>query len=98
MHACAHKRHSPTTRKLIDAASYGWIYRFIHDFGDEAETPPPTGHAWLDTHSADPRKIGEFLGRVAIRLRETPGHLYATELKNYYIELADDRDVRRMSH
>jgi len=83
---------------LIDAASYGWIYKFIHDYDDEADHPPPPGDSWLQPHTADPRKLSEFFGRVAIRVRETPGQPYATELRDYYIEMANERELKRLSH
>jgi hypothetical protein len=83
MYACSHERHSPTTHRQIDAASYGWIHQFIRSHGEGAP-PQPEGHAWLDPHDADPNKIGDFFGRVALRLRNTGAYEYADSLARHF--------------
>lgn len=95
MYACAHERHSPSTQRLIDAASYGWVYTFIHSFGDEADTTPGPGDSWLDPHDANPRKLSEYFGRVGLRLRQHPAAFdYATVLEANFHDLADSREIR----
>jgi hypothetical protein len=83
MYACSHERHSPTTHRQIDAASYGWIHMFIRSHGEGAPPTPP-GHAWLDPHDADPTKLGDFFGRVALRLRNTGAFEYAKSLQEHF--------------
>lgn len=95
MYACSHERHSPTTRRLIDASSYGWVYRFIQTFSEDAPHPPAPGDAWLDIHDATARKLGEFFGRVSIRVRHTPAFDYAAALEKHYHEEADATDPFR---
>ncbi|MGA8039152.1 MAG: hypothetical protein WCA93_03495 [Acidimicrobiia bacterium] len=92
MYACSHERRSPTTQRLIDASSYGWIHFFIRSHGENAtETPRPDD--WLEPHDADPAKLSEFFKRVGIRLRDTDAHEYATSLEQYFHQLADERDM-----
>lgn len=91
MYACAHERRSPTTQRLIDAASYGWIYKFIHDHGEDADGDPPED--WLAPHDANPRMLAEYFGRVAIRLRRTGAFDYTSALENHFHELADTRGL-----
>jgi hypothetical protein len=88
MYACSHERRSPTTQRLIDASSYGWIHFFIRSHGEEAELHP-LADDWLAPHDASPRKLQEYFGRVAIRLRDTGAHEYASELEAYFREIAD---------
>jgi hypothetical protein len=88
MYACSHERRSPTTQRLIDAASYGWIHFFIRSHGEDAEHHP-LADDWLEPHDASPRKLQEYFGRVAIRLRDTAAHAYAAELEAYFKEIAD---------
>ncbi|MGH8912994.1 MAG: hypothetical protein ACRDZM_00570 [Acidimicrobiia bacterium] len=90
IYACSHERHSPTTHRLIDAASYGWIHRFIRSLGEDAP-PTPAGPGWLDPHDADPVKLGHFFGRVATRLRSTRAFDYATSLEKHFHE--EDRNL-----
>lgn len=92
MYACAHERRSPSTQRLIDAASYGWVYRFIHDFGEEATMPPAPGNGWLDVHDASPRKLSEYFGRVSIRVRNTGAFDYAASLEGYFDGVARSRE------
>lgn len=87
MYACSHERHSPTTHRMIDAASYGWIHQFIRSHGDGASTADP-GLRWLDPHDADPQKLGDYFGRVAIRLRSTGAFDYSTSLQEHFLEVA----------
>lgn len=94
MYACSHERHSPTTRRLIDASSYGWVHRFIQTHGEDAEAPPPPGDAWLDTEDADPGQLGDYFGRVAIRLRNTPGYHLAIALQVHYQEEAEAIQIK----
>jgi hypothetical protein len=89
MYACAHERRSPTTQRLIDAASYGWIHMFIRSHGDEA-SPPESGLGWLDPHDADPAKLAGYFGRVAIRLRSTGAHDYAQILEKHFLGVAEE--------
>jgi hypothetical protein len=92
MYACSHERRSPTTHRLIDAASYGWIHMFIRRYGTDAPPPEP-GLGWLDPHDADPAKLSDYFGRVAIRLRSTGAFDYATSLENHFRELADNQQL-----
>ncbi len=93
MYACAHERRSPSTQRLIDASSYGWVYRFITEHGEEADTPPTAGDGWLDPHDANPRMLGEYFGRVAVRVRRTGALDYATSLERYFNDIADSRGL-----
>ncbi|MGH8873335.1 MAG: hypothetical protein ACRDWS_15340 [Acidimicrobiia bacterium] len=88
VYACSHERHSPTTHRMIDAASYGWIHVFIRNNGEEAPAEAPSAD-WLDLHDADPAKLEGFFGRVAIRLRNTGAFDYATSLQEYFHGLAE---------
>jgi hypothetical protein len=88
MYACSHERRSPTTHRLIDAASYGWIHMFIRSHGEDAPPASP-GPGWLDPHDADPAKLGAFFGRVAIRLRSTGAFEYATSLEKHFLGVAE---------
>lgn len=90
VYACAHERHSPTTRRVIDAASYGWVHRFVHDHEDHPDARPDRPD-WLDPHDADPDRISQYFGRVALRLRDTAAHEYAAELERYFQHLAERR-------
>ncbi|HEY4606869.1 MAG TPA: hypothetical protein VIH55_04395 [Acidimicrobiia bacterium] len=92
IYACSHERRSPTTHRLIDAASYGWIHMFIRNHGEDAPPQEP-GPAWLDPHDADPQKLGDFFGRVAIRLRSTGAFDYATLLERHFHELAAEQEL-----
>jgi hypothetical protein len=88
MYACSHERRSPTTHRVIDAASYGWIHRFIRSHGEGAQPLEP-GYTWLDPHDADPAKLGDFFGRVALRLRNTGAHEYATSLERHFHDVGE---------
>jgi hypothetical protein len=88
MYACSHERHSPTTHRMIDAASYGWIHQFIRSHGENASVPD-AGLRWLDPHDADPQKLSDYFGRVAIRLRSTGAFEYATSLQDHFQEVAN---------
>jgi hypothetical protein len=92
IYACSHERRSPTTQRLIDASSYGWIHLFIRTNGEDAPVPEP-GDAWLDPHDADPAKLEGFFGRVAIRLRDTPAFDYTTSLEQHFHELVEAREM-----
>lgn len=92
MYACAHERRSPSTRRLIDAASYGWVYRFIQENGVESEAPPEGD--WLEPHDATPRKLAEYFNRVGLRLRNTEAFDYAVSLEKYFADIADAREYR----
>lgn len=95
MYACAHERRSPSTQRLIDAASYGWVYQFIHLF-DEDAAPPEPGEAWLDPHDANPRMLAEYFGRVGLRLRQHPGAFqYSADLEAHFRRLAEARQFPR---
>lgn len=91
MYACAHERRSPSTQRLIDASSYGWVYRFIQDHGVEAQAPHD-GADWLESYDASPRKLGEYFKRVALRLRHTEAFDYAASLEKHFTELADSKE------
>lgn len=88
IYACSHERHSPSTKRLIDAPSYEWIYQFIQNHGEEAP-PIPAETDWLDPGDADPQKLSDYFGRVAIRLRNPETHDYATTLEKHFEGLAD---------
>lgn len=91
MYACSHERRSPTTQRLIDASSYGWVHFFIRSHGEDAtETSRPDD--WLEPHDANPAKLSDFFGRVAIRLRDTGAHDYAKMLERYFEQLAEERE------
>jgi hypothetical protein len=91
MYACSHERRSPTTQRLIDASSYGWVHFFIRSHGEDAtETSRPDD--WLEPHDANPAKLSDFFGRVAIRLRDTGAHDYAKMLEQYFEQLAEERE------
>lgn len=91
MYACAHERRSPSTQSLIDAASYGWVYRFIQENGVESETSPEGD--WLEPHDATPRKLAEYFKRVGLRLRHTEAAFdYATSLEKHFTEIADSKE------
>jgi hypothetical protein len=92
MYACSHERRSHTTQRLIDAASYGWVHRFIRSHGEDAQLPQP-GDEWLEPHDADPAKLSAYFGRVAIRLRETGAFEYATSLEAYFDDMAEAYQV-----
>ena len=86
MYACSHERRSPTTHRMIDAASYGWIHQFIRSQGEgEVAASDPR---WLDPHDADPQKLSDYFGRVAIRLRSTGAYNYAVSLQDHFREVA----------
>lgn len=93
MYACSHERHSPTTRRLIDASSYGWVYRFVQTFSEDAAAPPPAGDDWLEVHDASARMLGEYFGRVSIRVRNSPGFEYAASLEKHFHEIADAKEL-----
>lgn len=92
MYACAHERRSPSTQRLIDAASYGWVYRFIQENGVESDASPEGD--WLELHDATPRKLAEYFNRVGLRLRHTEVFDYAASLEKYFAEIADAREYR----
>lgn len=89
MYACSHERRSPTTHRLVDASTYGWIHLFIRDQGEEGVRAEP-GEGWLDPHDADPAKLAAYFGRVAIRLRDTGAHDYAVLLQSHFHSVAED--------
>jgi hypothetical protein len=85
-HSCSHERRSPTTQRIIDAASYGWIHHFIRFCAGEGPAP---GHPdWLDPGTAYPDKLAAYFSRVATRLHDRPSGEYAMELSRYFDELA----------
>jgi hypothetical protein len=88
IYACSHERRSPTTHRMIDAASYGWIHMFIRNHGENAQPANDPIYRWLDPHDADPQKLGDYFGRVAIRLRSTGAFEYATALEHHFHEVA----------
>lgn len=92
VYACAHERHSPTTRRVVDAASYGWVHRFVHDHEDHPDAQPDR-EDWLDHHDADPGQLSRYFGRVAVRLRGTGAHDYAGELERHFHQLADKEQL-----
>ncbi len=87
MYACSHERRSPTTHRMIDAASYGWIHQFIRSHGEATSASEPDPR-WLDPHDADPQKLSDYFGRVAIRLRSTGAFQYAVSLQEHFQEVA----------
>lgn len=92
IYACSHERRSPTTHRMIDASSYGWIHLFVRNNGEDA-SPEEPGDAWLDPHDADPAKLEGFFGRVAIRLRNTGAFDYATSLQDHFHEVSESRQT-----
>lgn len=91
LYSCSHERRSPTTQRVIDAASYGWIQRFIHGCGEDGGVHLPDG--WSETAGANPMQLSEYFKRVAIRLRGTGSFDYATDLQAFYATLAEERQV-----
>jgi hypothetical protein len=89
MYACSHERHAPTTQRLIDASTYGWIHLFIRDHGEEGGAAE-TGEGWLDPRDADPAKLAAYFGRVAIRVGDTGAHDYAISLQNHFDAVAEE--------
>ena len=85
LHRCSRERRSPTTQRIIDAASYGWIHRFILSHTDG---PPVSNEAWLDPEDAHADKLGEFFSRVAIRGGDQPAGEYAKTLAGYFEALS----------
>jgi hypothetical protein len=77
---------------LIDAASYGWVYRVIQENGVESESPPEGD--WLEPRDATPRKRAEYFNRVGLRLRNTEAFDYAASLEKYFADIADAREYR----
>lgn len=90
MYACSHELRSPTTHRLIDASTYGWIHLFIRDHGGE-DGAAETGEGWIDPHDADPAKLAAYFGRVAIRVRDTEAHDYAVSLQSHFDAVAEER-------
>ena len=84
LHTCSRERHSPTTQRVIDAASYGWIHRFIrqHTDGTADET-------WLEPGDALPDRLSDFFARVAIRLGGREGGEYAALVGEYFHQRYD---------
>ena len=62
LHTCSRERKSPTTQRVIDAASYGWLNRFIRNVESGQ-----MGNDWLAFSDALPDRISDFFARVAIR-------------------------------
>jgi hypothetical protein len=92
MYACSHERRSPTTHLVIDGSSYGWIHLFIRSNSEDGDGDV-LGATWLETADADPAKIADFFKRVALRLRNTGAHDYATSLQLYFEEQAEARQL-----
>ena len=79
LETCTRERRSPTTQRVIDAASYGWLNHFIRDH--EAGT---AGDNWLSFGDALPDRISDFFARVAIRTGGGPSGEYAVSLSDYF--------------
>ncbi len=90
LYACAHERRSPSTHRGVDAAAAGWIYDFVHSRDDNRSELPED---WLEPLGPNPRMIGSYFGRVAIRLRRTDAFEYASALENHFHEIADTRGL-----
>lgn len=78
LHTCSRERHSPTTQRVIDAASYGWIHRFVRQ-----QTDGTAGPDWLEPGDALPDRLSDFFARVAIRLGGREAGEYAALLSEY---------------
>lgn len=78
LHTCSRERHSPTTQRVIDAASYGWIQRFIRQ-----QTDGTGGPDWLEPGDALPDRLSDFFARVAIRIGGRESGEYAALLSEY---------------
>ena len=91
LYACAHERRSPSTHRGVDAAAAGWIYDFVHF--QEVEPPSELPQDWLEPSKVNPRMLGAYFGRVAIRLRRTDALEYATSLETHFHEIADARGL-----
>ena len=92
MYACSHERRSPTTHRLTDASTYGWIHLFIRENGEEGGAMDGGGD-WLDPLDADPAKLAAYFGRVSIRVRNTGALDYATSLQDHFEEIAGERQL-----
>jgi hypothetical protein len=68
------------------------VYQFVQTFSEDAPTPPIPGDNWLDARDASPRKLGEFFGRVSIRVRNSPAFDYAAALEKHFHEEADAKE------
>lgn len=78
LHTCSRERHSPTTQRVIDAASYGWIHRFIRQ-----QTAGTGDSKWLEPGDALPDRLSDFFARVAIRIGGRQAGEYAADLSEY---------------
>ncbi len=92
MYACSHERRSPTTQKIIDGGSYGWIHLFIRSNSEDGGRDV-LGATWYEPYDANPMQISEYFRRVAIRLRNTGACDYATDLQAHFAILAEERAV-----
>jgi len=92
IYACSHERRSPTTHLVIDGSSYGWVHLFIRSNSEDGGGDV-LGDQWFEPTDADPTKLGEFFKRVAIRLRNTGAHDYATALQVHFEEQAEARQL-----
>lgn len=90
LYACSHERRSPTTQRIIDGASYGWIHMFIRSNSEDAGGDM-LGDGWLEPYDADAIQLSEYFKRVAIRLRNTGAFDYATDLQAHFAILAEER-------
>ena len=86
LRGCSRERRSPTTRRIIDASSYGWIHRFILA---QTDGPPVSTEAWLNPGDAYPDKLGGFFSRVATRIGDNPASQYAGTLAAYFEALSE---------
>ncbi len=90
LYACSHERRSPTTQRIIDGASYGWIHRFIRSNSEDGGGVAVDDN-WREPYDADPVQLSEYFKRVAIRLRNTGAFDYATDLQAHFAILAEER-------
>jgi len=79
LHTCSRERHSPTTQRVIDASSYGWIHRFVRQ-----HTEGNWGPDWLEPGDALPDRLSDFFARVAIRIGGRESGEYAALLSEYF--------------
>jgi len=92
MYACSHERRSPTTHRVIDGSSYGWIHLFIRSNSEDGGGDVLGDH-WLEPTDADPSKLADYFKRVALRVRNTGAYDYATSLQTHFEEQAEARQM-----
>ncbi len=92
MYACSHERRSPTTQRVIDGSSYGWIHQFIRSNSEDGGGDV-LGETWLEPYDADATQLSAYFMRVAIRLHNTGAFDYANDLQAHFAILAEERDI-----